>query len=107
MLADRSLSERYGEKAQEYLRTSRDIFDKWDKRGAWRASGDGGISIVVPYGIDEQTGGWTEGVKFKNDLGYGFSHRTTRRISSDVGCLHWARLRGKASIENVRRNGSG
>ncbi|HXW71262.1 MAG TPA: hypothetical protein VEK34_07480 [Methylocella sp.] len=69
----------YGEKAQNYLRLSRSIFEKWDKRGAWRRVGeDGMISVVLPLGIDRASGQWMEGFAVKDTLGHGFSHQANK-----------------------------
>lgn len=70
-----ALKEKYGAKAEEYLKLSELIYEKWDKRGAWRDTGGGGtISVVLPFGIDPTTGKWTGGYETRNDPGRGFSH---------------------------------
>ncbi len=70
-----ALREKYGAKAGEYLKLSELIYEKWDKRGAWRdTEGGGTISVVLPFGIDPKTGKWTEGYETRNDPGHGFSH---------------------------------
>jgi len=74
ILRDPALAARYGDKAQSYLKLARSIFEKWDKRGAWRPSGEGMISVVLPFGLDPQTGGWTEGYAERTSFGAGFSH---------------------------------
>jgi len=56
-----ALKARYGPKAQQYLRLSERIFEKWDSRGAWREVKGGGLWVVPPFGIDRKTGRWTEG----------------------------------------------
>ncbi|WP_041358233.1 hypothetical protein [Nitrobacter hamburgensis] len=70
-----ALKAKYGDKAQSYIDLSEQIYAKWDSRGAWRdADPGGGISIVLPFGIDQKTGGWTEGYKDRHDPHVGFSH---------------------------------
>ena len=57
-----------------YLKRAQAIFEKWDKRGAWRPSGDGVMTVVLPFGIEVRTGQWTEGFREKDAPGHGFSH---------------------------------
>ena len=57
-----ALKKEYGAKAEEYLRLAEKTFEKWNSRGAWReTTGDGGIWVVPPFGLDPKTGKWTEG----------------------------------------------
>ena len=70
-----ALKAKYGEKAQTYLTLAARIYEKWDKRGAWRDTDSGGaISVVLPFGIDPATGKWTAGYDTRNASGNGFSH---------------------------------
>lgn len=70
-----TLTPKYGEKAKAYIQLSEDLFEKWNKRGAWRPTEGGGmITVVLPFGIDEKTGKWTEGYEKRNAPGNGFSH---------------------------------
>jgi hypothetical protein len=69
-----ALSARYSGKANVYLKRAQAIFEKWDKRGAWRPSGDGVMTVVLPFGIEVRTGQWTEGFREKDAPGHGFSH---------------------------------
>lgn len=68
------LKEKYGAKAEHYIKLSEQIFEKWDRRGAWRETEGGGITVVLPFGIDEKTGQWTDGYRNRDTLGGGFSH---------------------------------
>jgi len=80
MMSDRilktpALKEKYGDKATGYIQLAETIFEKWDKRGAWRdTEGGGNITIVLPYGIDPATGKWTAGYDKRNSPDIGFSH---------------------------------
>ncbi len=75
ILKNPELEKKYGTKARDYLVLSERIYQKWDSRGAWRETKDGGmISIVLPFGIDAKTGQWTEGFVKRNEPGNGFSH---------------------------------
>lgn len=69
------LKKKYGDKAEAYIKQAETLFEKWDKRGAFRETeGDGLISVVLPFGIDTKTGKWTDGYETRNALGNGFSH---------------------------------
>jgi hypothetical protein len=68
------LKERYAGKAEHYIKFSEQIFEKWEKRGAWRdTEGGGGITVVLPFGI-QSDGRWTDGYERRNDYRNGFSH---------------------------------
>ena len=70
-----ALREKYGAKADSYLKLAERIYQKWDQRGGWRETKDGGmISLVLPYGLDAKTGQWTEGYATRLAPGTGFSH---------------------------------
>jgi hypothetical protein len=70
-----SLTERYANRAESFIRLSEQIFEKWEKRGAWRDTERGdGITVVLAFGIDPKDGGWTDGYERRNDYGNGFSH---------------------------------
>jgi hypothetical protein len=60
ILKSPALKEKYGAKAEEYIRLAERTFEKWDSRGAWRDTPEGGIWVVPPFGLDPQTGKWTE-----------------------------------------------
>ena len=51
------------------------IYEKWDARGAWRETDNGGmVTIELPFGIDQKTGNWTDRYARRNAPGVGFSH---------------------------------
>ncbi len=72
---DPALREKYAAKADRYLKVAEGIFQKWEQRGGWRETKDGGgISVVLPFGIDGKSGKWTAGYATRNAPGNGFSH---------------------------------
>jgi hypothetical protein len=75
---DPALKAKYGEKADGYLRLARSVFEKWDKRGAWRPAGDGIVNVVLPFGLDAKTGQWTEGYQERNAPGRGFTYQDNK-----------------------------
>ncbi|HSW00933.1 MAG TPA: hypothetical protein VLI39_12220 [Sedimentisphaerales bacterium] len=56
-----TIQEEYALKARTYLDLGERIFDKWDSRGCWREVPEGGLWVVPRFGIDPNTGQWTEG----------------------------------------------
>ena len=65
-----ALKEKYGRKAEGYIRLAEQVFEKWDRRGCWREVKAGGLWVVAPFGIDRQTGKWTEGYSRRNTDGF-------------------------------------
>ncbi|MGA3001359.1 MAG: hypothetical protein ABSE20_06520, partial [Acetobacteraceae bacterium] len=59
ILKDPALTGRYGPQARGYQELARRTFEKWERRGAWRTTDTGMITVVLPYGIDTTTGRWT------------------------------------------------
>lgn len=75
VLKDPALRATYGGKAEGYIKLSEQLYEKWDTRGAWRETEGGGmISVVLPFGINRQTGKWDTGYETRNAPGQGFSH---------------------------------
>ena len=64
-----ALKQEYGAKAEEYLRLSERMFEKWNSRGAWRDTKEGGIWVVPPFGLDPKTGRWTGDYERRNTDG--------------------------------------
>ena len=70
-----ALKQKYGAKAESYLKLAEQIYEKWDHRGVWRPTKDGGmITVVLPFGIDPKTNQFTENYAHRNDPKIGFSH---------------------------------
>ncbi len=70
-----ALKAKYAAKADSYLQLAEGLFEKWEQRGGWRKTRDGGgISVVLPFGIDGQSAKWTAGYATRNAQGNGFSH---------------------------------
>jgi len=75
ILLDPGLEKTFGDRAKTYIELSRKLFEKWDRRGAWRQTENAGIiSVVLPFGIDPVTGRWTSGYASRNAPGQGHSH---------------------------------
>ena len=73
------LKERFGSKAEDYIRLAEQIFDKWDARGVWRETDNGGgVSVELPFGIDQTAGNWTGEYRSRNAPRVGFSHQDNK-----------------------------
>ena len=92
-----ALKEKYGVKAESYIQLSEQIYEKWDQRGGWRETKGGAvISVVLPYGIDGNTGNWTEGFASRNAPGNGFSHPNNKANHVARWLLAMSDVTGKA-----------
>lgn len=70
ILKDPALKAKYGEKAQEYLNLAERTIQKWNERGCWREVENGGLWVVPVFGINQETGKWTEGYNKRNTDGF-------------------------------------
>ena len=64
------LKDKFGARAEAYLKLAEQVFEKWDSRGCWRQVADGGLWVVPTFGIDQETGKWTEGYARRNIDGF-------------------------------------
>jgi hypothetical protein len=65
-----ALKEKYGAKGEEYLQLAERTFEKWNSRGAWRETKDGGGIWVVPqFGFAPKTNRWTEDYELGKTIG--------------------------------------
>jgi hypothetical protein len=73
------LKEKYGSKAEDYIKLAEQVFEKWDTRGAWRETDNGGmVTVELPFGIDQKTANWTGEYERRNAPGVGFSHQDNK-----------------------------
>src|SRR5262249_51344560 len=63
--------------AQSALDFAEQNFKKWESRGCWREVKEGGLWVVPGWGIDRNTGGWSEG--YKDRLNTGFSNPANKQ----------------------------
>jgi hypothetical protein len=79
ILQTASLEEKFGIKARTYIALSEQVFEKWDKRGAWRdTAGGGAVTVELPFGIDRSRGEWTDGYHDRYLATVGFSHQDNK-----------------------------
>lgn len=77
ILKSPTLKDQYGSKADGYISLAEQVFEKWDQRGCWREVKPGGLWVVPPFGIDRDSGKWTEGYQRRNTDG--FSHPANKQ----------------------------
>jgi hypothetical protein len=91
-----ALLSKYQDKAESYLKLSEQIFAKWDQRGAWRDTANGGaISIVLPFGMEAATGKWSDGYAKRLDPAVGFSHPDNKANAVALWLLALSDVTGK------------
>jgi hypothetical protein len=73
ILNNPTLSTTYGAKAQSYIQLAEKTFEKWESRGAWRETSNGGIWVVLPFGINRSNNTWTSGYSQRFSTSVGFS----------------------------------
>ena len=97
ILKSPALKAKYGSQAQSYLRLAEQVYQKWEQRGTWRETKDGGIiSVVLPFGIDAKTGKWTSGYETRSAPGNGFSHPNNKANHVARWLLAMSDVTGKA-----------
>jgi hypothetical protein len=72
-----ALREKGEQKAAFWLRLAAHVYEKWTARGCWREVKEGGLWVVPAFGIEEQTGKWTEGYGRRETEG--FSHPANKQ----------------------------
>ena len=87
-----ALQEKYGQKAGEYVDLAERVFAKWDARGCWRNTphGDapGGVWVVPSFGINRQTGGWTDGYARRQTDGFSLPANKQNLVALWLLALH-------------------
>ena len=76
-----TLKEKYGQKAEGYIKLAEQMFKKWDSRGCWREVNGGGVWVSPPFSIDRKTGKWTEGYEQRKTDGFSFPNNMQNYIA--------------------------
>jgi hypothetical protein len=88
-----ALAAKYGKAADVWLDLSERIFEKWDKRGCWRETKEGGVWVVPTFGIDEKTGKFTD--NYAKRATEGFTHPDNKQNHIAMWLLAMADVTGK------------
>ena len=100
------LKEKYGAKAESYLKLAEQLYEKWEKRGGWRETKGGGmISVVGYYGLDKD-GNWTAGPEARQDPNLAFSHPDNKANEVARWMLALRDVTGKANTGIAPKSGS-
>lgn len=83
-----ALASRYGPCAQAYQELNEHIFEKWDRRGCWRAVPGGGLWVVAPFGLDPTTGRWTGGYEERTAGGFSMPANKQNAVALWLMALH-------------------
>ena len=65
-----TLKERFGPRADAWLKLAGQVFEKWDSRGCWREVEEGGLWVVPAFGIDAKTERWSDGYARRSTDGF-------------------------------------
>ena len=65
-----ALKERFGPRADAWLKLADQVFEKWDSRGCWREVEEGGLWVVPAFGIDAKTERWSDGYARRSTDGF-------------------------------------
>ena len=85
---DSSLKQKFGSKAAGYLQVSTQVLEKWLSRKCWREVQTGGLWIVPEFGIDRQTGQWTEGYARRDIAGFSNPDNKQNHIARWLIAMH-------------------
>jgi len=64
------------------------MFEKWDSRGAWHETKEGGLWVVPPFGVDPKTGKWTAGYERRNTDGFSLPDNKENLIAEWMIAMH-------------------
>jgi len=83
-----ALQATWGEKAQNYINFAEQVFQKWDSRDCWRDVENGGLWVVPAYGVELQTGKWSEGYKLRKTTGFSNPDNKQNHIARWLLAMH-------------------
>jgi hypothetical protein len=85
-----SLRQKHAEKAEGYVKLAEDVFDKWEDRGCWHEVKAGGVWVVPTFGIDRETGKWTDGYADRGKDGFTLPDNKQNFIAQWLLAVHQA-----------------
>ena len=98
-----ALKAKYGPKAEQYVRLSEQVFEKWSARGAWRdVCPTRGVWVVLPFGFDPKSGKWTAGYDRRTTDGFTLPANKQNLIASWLIAMH--DVTGKAVYRDRAEN---
>ena len=94
---DNSLNKKFGAQAESYVNLAEQTFEKWISRGCWREVEQGGVWVVPAFGIDSQSGKWTDGYARRREEGFSNPDNKQNHIARWLLAMH--DVTGKAVYE--------
>jgi hypothetical protein len=88
ILKSPALKEKFGMRAEAWLKLAGRAFQKWDARGCWREVTDGGLWVVPAFGLDAKTGGWTDGYARRQTDGFSNPDNKQNHIARWLLAMH-------------------
>ena len=83
-----ALKDKFRSRADAYLRLAGQMFEKWDSRGCWREVREDGLWVVPVFGIDPQTGKWTDGYARRDTDGFSNPANKQNHIARWLIAMH-------------------
>lgn len=83
-----ALREKFGERAQAWLKLAERTFEKWDSFDCWREVKEGGLWVVPEFGIDTANGKWTKGYAQRATTGFSNPDNKQNHIARWMLALH-------------------
>ncbi|MDB6020681.1 MAG: hypothetical protein JWQ04_538 [Pedosphaera sp.] len=83
-----ALEKKWGAKAAAYLEMAGRIFEKWNSRNCWREVKEGGLWIVPAFGLDLQSGKWTDGYAQRKTAGFSNPDNKQNHIARWLLAMH-------------------
>jgi hypothetical protein len=83
-----ALKEKFGSRAEAWLKLAGEVFEKWDSRGCWREIKEGGLWVVPAFGIDAKAGGWTDGYARRAAEGFSNPDNKQNHIARWLLAMH-------------------
>jgi hypothetical protein len=90
ILRDPALKEKFGQRARAWLKLAESTFEKWLARDCWREVKEGGVWIVPAFGLDRNTGQWTESYARRASEGFSNPDNKQNLIALWLLALHEA-----------------
>jgi len=88
ILPNPALKEKFGDAAQTWVTLAENTFEKWIARDCWREVKEGGVWVVPAFGIDPQTGQWTDGYERRATDGFSNPDNKQNLIALWLLALH-------------------
>ena len=83
-----ALKEKFGSRADAWLKLAGQIFEKWNSRDCWRDVKDGGVWVVPAFGLEANTGRWTEAYVRRATTGFSNPDNKQNHIARWLLAMH-------------------